>query len=341
MRSVVTASHFRTGIDFDEKNFCARKAFMPEHGHRNSEDDAPNGNAAPVERTFVHRVLRYVPNLLRDEWINIGVLLYDPETGERSLRLIEDTTEFNRVRRLHPRFDESALRGLRDHLESRFGSAIKTNGDGGPIHSTLRNGQGNPMPHSTEWLQVLEKWDATLSQSLQLAEPKATIADDLEEEIDRLYDERVAVPRIKALRLGRPTTRAQMRKYCKQVLKQARIWDRIERRIPASDFTYEGDPMRIDYGYWRNNNRMRGFMQTIPVNRGLLDAKAYADTARHIVDRVQTRFDSEFTAITDVPLDTAKPIHKAIKGAFNELEITPIPLENFAVWVAKLRPMLQ
>ena len=215
---------------------------MPEHGHRNSEDDAPNGNAAPVERTFVHRVLRYVPNLLRDEWINIGVLLYDPETGERSLRLIEDTTEFNRVRRLHPRFDESALRGLRDHLESRFGSAIKTNGDGGPIHSTLRNGQGNPMPHSTEWLQVLEKWDATLSQSLQLAEPKATIADDLEEEIDRLYDERVAVPRIKALRLGRPTTRAQMRKYCKQVLKQARIWDRIERRIPASDFTYQGDP---------------------------------------------------------------------------------------------------
>ena len=66
-------------------------------------------SGAPAERTFVHRILRYVPNLLRDEWVNIGVLLYDPSTGERRLRLIEDVTEYNRVRRLHPRFDESAL----------------------------------------------------------------------------------------------------------------------------------------------------------------------------------------------------------------------------------------
>ena len=54
--------------------------------NRNPENEAPNGRRCVRERTFVHRILRYVPNLLRDEWVNIGVLLYDPDTGERRLR---------------------------------------------------------------------------------------------------------------------------------------------------------------------------------------------------------------------------------------------------------------
>jgi hypothetical protein len=310
------------------------------HNNRDPESDAASSDSAQPERVFVHRILRYVPNLLRDEWINIGVLLYDPDTGDRRLRLIEEQGEYNRVRRLHRRFDESTLRGLRDHLESRFSVLMRPSGNVAPVRDTLGNGPGNPTLDTTEWFQVLEKWDATLSQSLQLAEPKATIADDLDEEMERLYDERVALPRFKPVRLGKPSTRSQMRKYCNQVFKQGRVWDRIERRIPASDFTYEGDPTRLDYSYWRNHNRMRGFIQTIPVSRGLLDAKAYADTARHIVDRLKTRCDSEFTAVTDVPLDTAKPTHKAIRGAFSELQIVPVPLENFAVYVANLRPML-
>ena len=175
----------------------------------------------------------------------------------------------------------------------------------------------------------------------ELAEPRGTTADDLDFELERLYDERVAVPRFKRLRLGRPSTRAQMRSYCSQVFRQARIWDRIEKRIPASEFTYKGDPMRIDYGYWRNGKKMRGFVQTISVTRAPADAKIYADVARHIIDREKTRFDSEFAAITDVPLDTAKPLHNAVNEALKEFEITPVPLDNFAIWAANLRPMLQ
>lgn len=302
-------------------------------------DRGPNSeNRAPGARTFVHRILRYVPNLLRDEWVNIGVLLYDPNTGERRLRLIEDDVEFSRLRRLHPRMDEEHLRGLRDHLESRFGAAMQSNGNGGPVRSTARNGQGNPRTGATDWFQVLEKWDATLSQSLQLAEPKATIADDLDFELERLFDERIAAPR-RSAPVGRPATRPQMRGYCSQVFRQAHIWDRVGKRLRVSEFTYDGDPMRLDYGYSRDGKR--GFVQTISVTRAPSDAKLYADTARHIIKRAQSRFDPEFTAVTDVALDTAKPIHNAVQSALNEFQITPVPLDNFAVWVAKLRPMLQ
>jgi Protein of unknown function (DUF3037) len=75
--------------------------------------------------------LRYTPNLLRDERVNIGVLIFDPKTGERRLRLMQEEEEYRRVRRIHPEADEDLLRVLRDDLEDRFQSAKTFAGNGG------------------------------------------------------------------------------------------------------------------------------------------------------------------------------------------------------------------
>src|SRR5260370_24401902 len=108
------------------------------------------------EKACAYRILRYAPNLVRDEWVNIGVLVFDPGTGERRLRLIEEQDEYNRVRRLHPQADETLLRALRDDLEDRFQSQAANGSNGG----------------STQWLRLLGKWDDTLSNALQLAPQK-------------------------------------------------------------------------------------------------------------------------------------------------------------------------
>jgi hypothetical protein len=83
------------------------------------------GSTEPVsaERACAYRILRYTPYLVRDEWVNIGVLLFDPMSGERRLRMIEEEEEYRRVRRLHPGADELLLRALRGDLENRFQSA--------------------------------------------------------------------------------------------------------------------------------------------------------------------------------------------------------------------------
>jgi Protein of unknown function (DUF3037) len=85
--------------------------------------------ASPGESACAYRVFRYTPNLVRDEWVNIGILLFNPKTGERRLRLIEDEEEFRRIRRLHPQADEPLLRALRDDLKERFQSAASS----GPV----------------------------------------------------------------------------------------------------------------------------------------------------------------------------------------------------------------
>src|SRR5258705_1895665 len=134
---------------------------------------------SPGERACAYRILRYAANLVRDEWVNIGVLVFDPKTGERRLRLIEEQDEYNRVRRLHPQADETLLRALRDDLEDRFQSQAANGSNGG---------SGNRQ-------QLLGKWDDTLSNALQLAPQKGVFAADLDAELERLYADHVALQR--------------------------------------------------------------------------------------------------------------------------------------------------
>src|SRR5258708_35932669 len=160
-------------------------------------DKPQNAGPGPGEQACAYRILRYTPNLVRDEWVNIGVLLFDPGTGERRLRLIEDQDEYNRVRRLHPQADETLLRGLRDDLEDRFQSASANAWNGA----------------SANWQQLLGKWDDTLSNALQLAPQKGVLAEDLDAGLARLYADHVAPPRTPG-RVGAPRRRAQTPAYC-------------------------------------------------------------------------------------------------------------------------------
>jgi len=73
-------------------------------------------------------------------------------------------------------------------------------------------------------------------------------------------------------------------------------WNRIEKAVRVSEFTFPGDPMTLDYGYRKNGTR--GFVQTLSVSRAPADCKLFAYTA----DRIAGRFPSEFTAVADVEL---------------------------------------
>ena len=169
---------------------------------------------------------------------------------------------------------------------------------------------------------------------LQLAGPKATQADDLDLELARLYNDRVSIPRGKG-RAGLLGSRASLRSYCSDVFRHAKLWNRLEKSVRASQFTLLGDPMRIDYGYRRNGTR--GFVHTLSVTRSPADAKLLAYTAERIQARAQ--FASEFTAVTDVPLGDNER-HRFVRETLRDVGIESVPREGFAVWVAKLRPTL-
>jgi hypothetical protein len=275
---------------------------------------------------FAYHVLRYASDLVRDEWLNIGVIVFDPLTGALRLRLAEEQDEYARIRRLQPAADEDVLRGFRDELEDRFSTYLRN-----------RRAEMADTPAVGEELQkLIESWNNTLSNGLQLAPQKGVHADDLDVELERLYTEHVAPPR-KVIRVGAPGSRAMIRSYCSQVWKAAGLWDRIQKSARVAEFTFLGDPMRIDYTYRRNGTR--GYVQTISVSRAPADCKLYAYTAARIAARAP--FASEFAAVTDVPLLAENERHCFVRDTLRDAGIEPIGMDHFATWVPKLKPTIQ
>jgi hypothetical protein len=264
------------------------------------------------EHPCAYHILRYTPNLVRDEWVNIGVLVFDPLTGARRIRLIEEPSEFARVRRLHPEADEALLRALRDDFERQF---------------TRQNGG---------FREYLTQLSDTLSNALQLAPQKGVLTEDLDAELDRLYADHVAPPQARSDSRERLSSRGALRSWCNQVLRQARVWERIEKSVSAETYTFSGDPMKLDYSYRRNGTQ--GFIQTLSVARDPGQAKILAYTAERIRAKLAS---TEFTAVTDVPLAAARGRHLFVAETLKERGIEAVPVDSFAVWVNKLRPLIR
>jgi hypothetical protein len=192
------------------------------------------------------------------------------------------------------------------------------------------------VPTAAPCWNFFAKWDDTLSNALQLAPQKGVTANDLDTELERLYGDHVALPRVPS-RVGAPGSRVQMRSYCSQVFRHARLWGKITKSVRASEFTFPGDPMRIDYSYRRNGTR--GFLHTLSVSRAPGDAKVLAYTAERIASKASLK--TEFAAITDIALTDQNDRNRFVDRTLRDAGIEPVPLDHFAVWVAKLKPMIQ
>ena len=284
-----------------------------------------DANSTAMDETFVYHVLRYAPDLIRDEWVNIGVIVFDPMTGALRLRMVEEQDEFARIRKLQPTVDENVLRRFRDNLEDRFATHLQNQ----------RAEQGGNVNVGEELSTLIDKWNSTLSNGIQLAPEKGLHANDLDAELERLFREHVAPPR-RSLRIGMPGSRAVIRSWCSQVWKTAGLWNRIEKSVRVGEFTFPGDPMRIDYAYRRNGTR--GFVQTLSVSRSPADCKLFAYTAARIAARAP--FASEFAAVTDVRLEPNNERHRFVRDTLMDAGIEPVGMDHFAVWVPKLKPTI-
>jgi hypothetical protein len=175
-------------------------------------------------------LVRYVPDPVKNEFVNIGVLLREaarPESAE--LRL---TRDWSRVRCLDPGADTEMLEALETEMRQRLAG---------------RDPDLKPL------MTVIED---SFSHLLQLTEPKACLVESLAagmEEMMRLYVEPRKLKGRAAL-----SGRAALLRGMRTRFEQARVWELMRRRIAASAYTSPGDPLKIDCGY-RPNGLIRMF----------------------------------------------------------------------------------
>lgn len=272
-------------------------------------------NATGPGNTFRYRVLRYTPNVARDEWVNIGILLEElggsaAETiSRRAMRVIEQQSEIARVKRLHPNADEGLLRALPGEFDARLRA---------------------PAPEVNVYL---EKLDQTLSNALQLSPQRALLAADFDAELDRLFQDYVAVPA--RMRGGViESTRAWIKQRINDVFLRRRV-PRLERNIPVETFTEPGDSLRLDYGY---KNGVRGFLHAVALGRDPAQPKILAYTARRVRAQIPK---CEFTAITEGAPSRDNPRHQFIARLFADENIGLVALPKLDRFAEELRARLQ
>ena len=254
---------------------------------------------------YIYRIIRYTPNLLRDEWLNIGVLLEETDSAptKRAIQIIEEDAEINRVRKLHPGADEDFLRALPGEFQSRLG-------------------------------ENLEKLEETLSNVVQFSPQKAVLAEDFDSELDRLYHEHVALPP-RARGGMMEGARAWIRNKLNDVFRRHRVLGRMERRVRVERFTHPGDPTRLDYAY---RNGVEGFLQSVLLNRDVTQSKVLAYTAEAVRRNLPK---SEFTAITDTEPSAGDARHQFILKLFEEQDIRIVPVSRVELFAEELRRKLQ
>jgi hypothetical protein len=262
------------------------------------------------EMTCLCRLLRYTPNLLRDEHLNIGVVLHEPASGRAELRVVETESELARVRRLHPSADLDLMRRLDSELRWQMAQ------HGGDTQA---------------WLTGL---DQTLSNAVQLGPQRAVLTEDFDAELDRIYRDQVAP--LRATRAEATHSRAALRTRANEAFGRAGVLHQLRRGVRVEEFTYPGDPMRLDYGYQRNGTP--GFLHTLALDRDLAQAKALAFTGEHIRQRAAR---AEISAIFEDDPREDNPRHRFVSQLLAAQGIALLPLPKLEGWARELRLRLQ
>jgi Protein of unknown function (DUF3037) len=216
------------------------------------------------------QLVRYVPDPVKNEFVNIGVLLRGSEGGQSVVRF---TRDWSRVRCLDPDADTQML----EALEIEVGHRLRS----------------QPADHPKPIMALLE---ASLSNGLQITETKAYLAENFVaglEELMRLYVESPRRER-KQRRGGRAAIFAAMRTH----FEAAGVWTLMLKHIAAANYTRPGDPLRIDCGY---SNGMMKMFQAISLEGGVDEAKLLAFAAPGLMAGVKQRDkrELELTAIIE------------------------------------------
>ena len=62
----------------------------------------------------------------------------------------------------------------------------------------------------------------------------------------------------------------------------------------------------------------------------------------YTVERIRGKVkDSEFTAVTDVHLIAENERHRFVQETLRDAGVEMVAMEGFAVWTAKMRPLIQ
>ena len=243
-------------------------------------------------------ILRYVPDLVKDEFINIGVVLSESETNFADVRF---TTDWSRARCLNAEADTEMLEA---------------------VHSDLRKLLAEGGASRERIFKVITD---SFSNTIQLSPVKACLTQSPQAEIEQLakfYLESSRRKRAARARGARQEIFARMQDQ----FEMAGVWAHMWKGIPASRYTHAGDPLKIDCGY-KPDGVVRLFHALSPTTDPD-SAKVLAFSYPQISEGIQRQEDAttELTAV----LSNRSDNNESLKFAIATLERSSIQIATLS-----------
>ena len=255
-------------------------------------------------------LVRYVPDVVKQEFINIGLFLFCP--AEQFLDCLF-SDDFRRINRFHAQADTQFLRDLQPHFEEQIDK------------------------HEEDLQGYIQEMQQSYSNLIQLSPPRTCLTADLGVQLQDLFERYVGA------RLAGPTkqdTRMRIKHRMTESLRRCGVFDykSFEKRIPAAQWTGAGDPFAFDFGYrplqqtGKPNGRLK-LIHTLSLQRDNELAKALKWTFDRVLEK-------EFSHLTvgheDVP-DPDNPIVRSSQGILQSESIRLLPVSGFDEYAQSVR----
>jgi hypothetical protein len=244
-------------------------------------------------------LLRYVPDAVKDEFVNIGVVMVEPGAnvaGANEARFadVRFTKDWRRVRCLDPQADVEMLAALEREIRGQL--------------ATTRDGE-----------TLLRRLEDSFSNVIQLSPAKGCLADDPAREIEAMASMYLEAAKVGGKReaSGRQRILGKMR----DAFEQAGVWALMRKQIAVAQYTHKGDPLKIDCGY-RPNGEIKMF-QAVSLETDVDAAKVLAFSYPKIAEGVR-RVNGASALLTAVVEDDLNRSDEAVLFALATLQQSQI-----------------
>jgi hypothetical protein len=258
-------------------------------------------------------LVRYVPDVAKQEFINIGLFLFCP--AEQFLACLF-SDDFRRITRFHAQADTQFLKELQLHFVQQIAE------------------------HQADLEGYIREMQQSYSNLIQLSPARTCLTADLRAQLQDLFDRHVGA------RLTGPTeqdARMRIKHRMTESLRRFGVLEHklFEKGIPASQWTGAGDPFVFDFGYkppepaGKPNGRLK-LIHTLSLQRDEELAKALMWS----FDRVLKKERSHLTVGHEDILPPDSAVVRFSKAILQHEHISLVPVSGFDEYAQSIRAEL-
>jgi hypothetical protein len=254
------------------------------------------------KRKLEYFLLRYVPDAVKGEFVNFGLVAVEDRGKARELIDVRFTRDWGRVRGLDPQADVDVLEKLQAEIRQEIGRILD---------------------QATLWKRMQDSFSNLIQVSPVLV--AASIGEVVEEVADvaRIYLESPKAPRTRE-----PAGRQKILETMRDEFEKAGVLGML-RAVPAEPYTKAGDPFEFDFGY--NTGKEIKLFQAVSM-------RASVDSAVMLAARYPKIAPVMAQMTSTIPLLTAV-VEEGLDLGRDEVRFAVEMMEESSITVAEVKEM--